>query len=92
MADNISEVLKNLISGMDKNALGRAIPEFRKIISTPEGQKLAEKIRASDKETLSRLLSELKRSSNPEEALRKISQNRDALKNLTDLFEKEAKK
>ena len=38
MADNLNTVLRELISGMDRNALNAAIPRFRQMLSTPEGR------------------------------------------------------
>ena len=89
MADNLSEVLKKLTSGMDKKSLNNALPEFKKIISTPEGQRLISAIRASDKESIAKLLSGLRHNQNPLDALKQATENPDILKNLTKFLNKE---
>ncbi len=60
MADNLNTVLRELISGMDRNALNAAIPRFRQMLSTPEGRELTKKIKASDRDTLMKLIGEIK--------------------------------
>ncbi len=64
MADNLSEVLKMLVSDMDKGALSDALPYLKKIMSTQEGRLLANKIQHSDRDTLARLLKKLKSGGN----------------------------
>lgn len=89
MSDNLTEVLKTITRGMDKSALSKSIPEFKKIISTPEGQKLVSAIKNSDRESLAGLLSGLKQTSSPADALNQATKNPDILKNLTKLLNKE---
>ena len=89
MADNLSELLKNLTSGMDKNSLMKSASEFKKIIATPEGKKLISAIKASDKESLSKLLREIKQSGSPTDALKQMSEKPEILKDLAKMLGKE---
>lgn len=89
MSDNLSQVLRNLTNGMDKKNLSKAMPEFKKIISTPEGQRLVSAIKASDKDSLAVLLGNLEKSSSPADALKQASENPGILENLTKLLNKE---
>lgn len=89
MADNITEVLKALMSDMDKKAMSEALPQFKKLISTPEGQELTRKIKNADRASLIKLLTNLKSGGNPTDSLKKASENPEYIKNLSKLLDKE---
>ena len=89
MADNFSEVLRALMSDMDKKALADAMPAFKKLISTPEGQELTRKIKNADRESLLKLLTNLRGNGNPSDNIKKAAENPDYIKNLSKLFDRE---
>lgn len=81
MADNLNEVLKALVSEMDKKTIDEAIPKLKKVLSTNEGRELMRKIKSADCTSLERLIGEIKPrgksgfgglSDNPEEVRRLI--------------------
>lgn len=82
MADNLNEMLKRLVSEMDKNALNAAIPRLKNALSTPEGRELMRKIKASDKETLTKLIGEIK--PNAKRGFEGIADNPESIKRLIE--------
>lgn len=85
MADNLNEALRQLISGMDRNALNAAIPRFKKMLSTPEGRELTRKIKASDRETLLKLIGEIKPGA--KRGFEGIADNPESIKKLIALLD-----
>ena len=85
MADNLNTVLRELISGMDKNALIAAIPRFRQMLSTPEVRELTRKIKASDMESLMKLIGEIK--PNAKKGFEGITDNPENIKRLIALLD-----
>ncbi len=59
MADQLSELLKNLLEHTDQKKLKQALPRLIQLLSDEQGQELVQKIRQSDPKQLSELLSRI---------------------------------
>lgn len=85
MADNLTAVLRELISGMDKRAMNNSIPQLKKLLSTPEGRELTEKIKSTDRETLLKLIGEIK--PNVKNGIEGIADKPGNIKRLIDILD-----
>ena len=85
MEDNLNAVLRELISHMDKKAFAEAIPSLKRLVSTPAGKELTRKIQASDRETLMKLIGEIK--PNVKSGAPSIPKSPEEIRRLIDLLD-----
>ena len=85
MEDNLNTVLRELIFRMDKKAFTEAMPALKRLVSTPEGKELTRKIKASDRETLVKLIGEIK--PDAKSGAPSIPESPEAIRRLIDVLD-----
>ncbi len=92
MADNLSELLKNLLEHTDQRKLKQSLPQLMQLLSNPEGQKLVQKIKDADPKRLAALLGQIdtqaaaKKVDRADVILEQAGNNPDYIKNLMNLL------
>ncbi len=92
MADNLSELLKNLLEHTDQRKLKQSLPQLMQLLSNPQGQKLVEKIKEADPNRLAKLLGQIdtqaaaKKVDRAEVILEQAGKDPDYIKNLMNLL------
>ncbi len=92
MADNVAEVLKNLMQNVDKQKLQSTLPQFMQLLSTPDGRVLLDKIKTADQNKLASMIQQINLDSaagqinNAEVLLGRASQDPNYIKNLISML------
>ena len=92
MADQLSELLKNLLEHTDQTKLKQALPRLAQLLSDEQGRELVQKIRQSDPKQLSELLSRIDKSAvekkmdRADVILKQAEENPDYLKQIMKLL------
>ena len=92
MADQLSELMKNLLENTDQKKLKQALPRLVQLLSDEQGQQLVQKIKQSDPKQLSELLSRIdktaveKKMDRADVILKQAEKNPDYIQNLINLL------
>ncbi len=92
MADNLSELLKNLMEHTDQKKLRQSLPQLMQMFSNPQGQELIQKIKQADPDHLAALLGQIdaqaaaRNMNRADTILEQVGKDPNYLKNLSKLL------
>lgn len=92
MADNLSELLKNLMEHTDQRKLRQSLPQLMQLLSNPQGQELVRKIKQADPDRLAALLGQIdaqaaaRNMNRAESILEQAGKDPNYIRNLTKLL------